>query len=94
MKSQIKRLTHLSYEVNPIKAEAFAQAISKVIAQLPKSAPDTVVVRESQERVRFDLRYMTEMLWNRTQMYLSQHGAKEVERTYLGKRGFEREGVK
>ena len=88
--THISRLTHLSYEVSEMKSEPFADALKKILAQLPKSAPDTVVVRETSTRARFDLRYMTEMLWNRAQMYLNVLGAKEVEQTYLGRKGFVR----
>lgn len=79
----MKRVIKRTFEVPATKATDFAQAIAKVLVQLPKSAPDTVVRQESPTKVSFDVRYISPMLWNRTIVHLDRMEAKEVRRVNL-----------
>jgi hypothetical protein len=78
-----KRVIKTTFEVAPAHATEFAKAVNKVLTQLPRTAPDTVIVKESETRVRFDVRYISPMLWNRTLTHLSLINAKETERVVL-----------
>lgn len=78
-----KRTIKRTFEAPTTHATEFAQAIEKVLTQLPKNAPDTVVKRESPTKVCFDVRYISPMLWNRTAVHLDLIGAKETKRVLL-----------
>ena len=71
------KITHVTYSI-PSDDTKFSQAIQKVLTQLPKSAPDTVVTLK-EDRVQFDLRYMAPMLWQYTRIQMRDMGAKELE---------------
>lgn len=72
------RTIGFTYEIPSHHESAFAQAISKVLTQLPKSAPITTV-QKSENRVTFDLRYISPMLWQHTKLKLQEVDAKVVE---------------
>jgi len=71
------KITHITYSI-PSDETRFSQAIKKVLTQLPKSAPDTVVILKEDE-VQFDLRYMAPMLWQYTRIQMRDLGAKELD---------------
>jgi hypothetical protein len=71
------KITHITYSI-PSDETRFSQAIKKVLTQLPKSAPDTVVTLKEDE-VQFDLRYMAPMLWQYTRIQMRDLGAKELD---------------
>jgi hypothetical protein len=75
------RIIKLTYQAPESQKTAFANAIDKVIAQLPKNSPDTVVVRKSDTVACFDLRYIAPMLWERTIQKLGLIDAKEIGQT-------------
>ena len=56
----------------------FSSAIAKVLKELPKTAPDTVIVNKESNQVEFDVRYIRPMLWQHINMKLTEVGAKEV----------------
>jgi hypothetical protein len=78
-----QRVIKITFEVPSARATEFAKAIDKVLTQLPRTAPDTVVVKESEVSARFDVRYISPMLWNRTLTHLGLINAKETQRVIL-----------
>jgi hypothetical protein len=70
-----KRIIKRTFEI-PSHTD-FTTAIAKVLQELPKTAPDTVIVKDS-NKVEFDVRYIRPMLWQHISMRLAEVGAKEV----------------
>ena len=76
------RIIALTYEIPSQHETDFQKAISKVLTQLPKSAPITTV-QQRDNRITFDLRYISPMLWQHTKLKLQEADAKEVEKITL-----------
>jgi len=78
----MERIIHRTFQVPAEKATALQTAIAKVLANIPQSAPETTV-KKTDKGIRFDVRHIPKMVWDRTKISLNEMGAKEVEVTYV-----------
>ena len=72
-----KRIIRRNFQTTKIKS--LDEIISRINAELPKSAPETVIQRKSEDQVKFDIRFMTPMLRQYLSMRMQEIGAKELE---------------
>ena len=72
-----KRIIRRNFQTTKIKS--LDEIISRINAELPKSAPETVIQRKCEDQVKFDIRFMTPMLRQYLSMRMQEIGAKELE---------------
>jgi len=78
----MERIIHRTFQVPTEKATALEKAIAKVLQNIPQSAPESTV-KKTDKGIRFDVRHIPKMVWDRTKISLNEMGAKEVEVTYV-----------
>ena len=61
------------------QTRTLSQIIATINAELPKSAPETVIQRASDNEAAFDIRYLTPMLRQYLSSKMSEIEAKELE---------------
>ena len=78
----MERIIHRTFAIPTDKATALEKAIAKVLQNIPQSAPESTV-KKTDKGIRFDVRHIPKMVWDRTKISLNEMGAKEVEVTYV-----------